>query len=474
MTSLLPSVRAGVQLPRVESVPDYVSSSGVEAVELCAAFGIDLDPWQQHVLMASLGERADGGWAAFEVAVVVSRQNGKGEILLARQLAGLFLLGERLIMHSAHEYKTAAEAFSRIKHVVEGSDELSRAVKTVRTSHGEEGIELRNGNRLRFVARSKGSGRGFSADCVILDEAYELGPEQMAAMLPTLSARPNPQVWYASSAGMESSSQLRQVRERGIRGDAAGLAYFEWSADPRCDPDDRDAWAQANPALGLRISESFIERERDAMPEVEFKRERLGVWDDASTQAVVPLDVWETLIDRVSQPVDPFAVAVDVSPDRSTSSIAVAGRRRDGLWHVELVKNALGTAWIVDDLIDLRRWGGLPVTIDRASGAASLVPTLQEAGVDVRLIGTTEYGQACGAFYDAAMAGRLRHLDQSPLTAAVAGARKRPMVDAWAWNRKDATTDITPLVAVTLAMSGFAEHAAQPRSSGRGRVIVLD
>ncbi len=476
MTSLLPSVRAGVQLPRVESVPDYVSSSGVEAVELCAAFGIDLDPWQQHVLMASLGERADGGWAAFEVAVVVSRQNGKGEILLARQLAGLFLLGERLIMHSAHEYKTAAEAFSRIKHVVEGSDELSRAVKTVRTSHGEEGIELRNGNRLRFVARSKGSGRGFSADCVILDEAYELGPEQMAAMLPTLSARPNPQVWYASSAGMESSSQLRQVRERGIRGDAAGLAYFEWSADPRCDPDDRDAWAQANPALGLRISESFIERERDAMPEVEFKRERLGVWDDASTQAVVPLDVWETLIDRVSQPVDPFAVAVDVSPDRSTSSIAVAGRRRDGLWHVELVKNALGTAWIVDGLIDLRRWGGLPVTIDRASGAASLVPTLQEAGVDVRLIGTTEYGQACGAFYDAAMAGRLRHLDQSPLTAAVAGARKRPMVDAWAWNRKDATTDITPLVAVTLAMSGFAEHAAQPqpRSSGRGRVIVLD
>lgn len=474
MTSSPPSVRTGVQRPRVESVPECVSSSGREAVELCEAFGIFLDPWQQYVLERALGERADGNWSAFEVALIVSRQNGKGEVLLARQLAGLFLLGEQLIMHSAHEYKTAAEAFTRIKQVVDDNDELRRAVKTVRTSHGEEGLELRTGARLRFVARSKGSGRGFSADCVILDEAYELGPEQMAAMLPTLSARPNPQIWYASSAGMDSSSQLRQVRDRGIRGGSPGLAYFEWSADPRCDPDDRDAWAQANPALGIRISESFVELERDAMPDVEFRRERLGVWDDAATNAVVPFDVWESLIDRTSQPLDPVTFAVDIAPDRAASSIGVAARRADGLWHVEVARNALGTAWVVDDLVEMRRWSTLPVRIDRASAAASLVPTLTEAGVDVQLVGTTEYGQACGAFYDAVMAGRVRHIDQTPLTAAVQGARKRPLVDAWAWNRRDVGTDITPLVACTLALQGHAETVAvQTPSRGRGRVIAL-
>jgi phage terminase large subunit-like protein len=474
MTSLL-SAPAGVQRPRVESVPPFVSSSGVEAVELCAAFGIKLDPWQALVLDGALGEDAHGNWSAFEVGVVVPRQNGKGEILLARQLAGLFLLGEQLIMHSAHEYKTAAEAFLRIKNVIENSDELRKACKKPRTSHGEEGIELLNGNRLRFVARSKGSGRGFSGDCVILDEAYELGPEQMAAMLPTLSARPNPQLWYASSAGMESSSQLHQVRERGIKGESAGLAYYEWSADPRADPDDREAWAQANPALGIRITEQFIERERDAMPDVEFKRERLGIWDDASTNAVIPFDVWDEAIDRTSQPLDPVTVAVDISPDRSTSSIGLAGRRADSSWHVEVVANRLGTGWIVDALLELRRWTQLPVRIDRASAAASLIPTLTEAGIDVQTIGTTEYGQACGAFFDAALAGRLHHIDQTPLTAAVRGARKRPLLDAWAWNRKDSSTDITPLVAVTLAMHGHAEVAATaPRQSGRGRVIALD
>jgi phage terminase large subunit-like protein len=344
LTSSLLDDPQGAQRPRIEAVPSYVSTSGQEAVELCAAFGVHLDPWQAYVLDGALGEREDGQWSAFEVAAIVSRQNGKGEILLARQLAGLFLLGEHLIIHSAHEYKTAAEAFLRIRAVVENHDELRRAVKTVRTSHGEEGIELRDGRRLRFMARSKGSGRGFTADCVIWDEAYNLGPEAVAATLPTLSAckTGNPQVWYASSAGMEDSTQLTAVRERGISGDSKALAYYEWSADPRVESDDREAWAQANPALGIRIKSEFIERERAAMPEVEFRRERLGIWDDASTNAVIPFDVWNDQIDRTSQPLDPLTFAVDIAPDRSASAIGVAGRRADGKWHIECRQGRAG------------------------------------------------------------------------------------------------------------------------------------
>lgn len=473
--TLLLDAQTDFQRPRVESVPDYVSTSGRDAVDLCAAFGINLDPWQQHVLERGLGEGADGKWAAFEVGVVVPRQNGKGEILLARQLAGLFLLGERLIMHSAHEYKTAAEAFLRIKTVIENTDELISRCKKPRTSHGEEGIELLNGARLRFVARSKGSGRGFSGDCVILDEAYELGPEQMAAMLPTLSARPNPQLWYASSAGMETSTQLRAVRERGLRGDDPGLAYFEWSADVRSEPDDRDAWRQANPALGIRISEQFVERERAAMPEVEFGRERLGIWDDSKRKALIPFDVWEEAIDRTSQPRDPVTFAVDVTPDRSAAAIGMASRRADGLWHVEVVDSRYGTAWVVDRMIDLaHRWSPTSIRLDPAGPAGSFVPTLTEAGLDVTLTTARELGQACGAFYDAVLAGKLRHIDQTPLTAAVHMARQRPLGDAWAWHRKDTTADLSPLVAVTLAMFGHAQELSIPKKSGGGgRAIAL-
>jgi phage terminase large subunit-like protein len=476
LTSSPPAAPVGSQRPRIEVVPAYVSTSGQEAVELCAAVGVHLDPWQAYVLQGALGERADGQWSAFELGLTVSRQNGKGEVLLARQLAGLYLLGEHLIIHSAHEYKTAAEAFLRIRAVIENHDDLRRMVKTVRTSHGEEGIELKDGRRLRFMARSKGSGRGFTADCVIWDEAYNLGPEAVAATLPTLSAckTGNPQLWYASSAGMEDSTQLAAVRARGIAGESRGLAYYEWSADPRVSSDDREAWAAANPALGIRISEEFIERERDAMPEVEFRRERLGIWDDASTHAVIPFDVWDELTDRTSQPLDPVTFAIDVAPDRSASSIGIAGRRTDGRWHVEVAKAELGTAWVVNEAVRMRRWSTRPVVIDTASPAASLIPALTEAGVDVQTVNASEYAAACGLYYDEALAGRLHHIDQTPLTAAVQGARKRPLGDRWAWNKRDAQVDITPLVSTTLALHGAAQTAATaPRNRRSGRVLVM-
>jgi hypothetical protein len=72
------------------------------------------------------------------------------------------------------------------------------------------------------------------------------------------------------------------------------------------------------------------------MPEVEFRRERLGIWDDASTNAVIPFDVWDDQIDRTSQPLDPLTFAIDIAPDRSASAIGVAGRRADGKWHIEV------------------------------------------------------------------------------------------------------------------------------------------
>ena len=96
MTSLLdaqPDV-LGAQEPRVGVWPAYSTTTGEEVVELCEMAGLSLDPWQQLVIRHGLGERDDGKWAAPDVGVVVARQNGKGGIIEARELAGLFLLDE--------------------------------------------------------------------------------------------------------------------------------------------------------------------------------------------------------------------------------------------------------------------------------------------------------------------------------------------------------------------------------------------
>src|SRR5499427_7609717 len=313
MTSVLaaPPVPLGEQRPRLESVPPADDwSQGRDAIDLAAQAGLVLDEWQQYVLLnalAMLGQR----WASFEVCLIVARQNGKGSVIEALELAALFLFEDvRLILHSAHKFDTAADAFRRILGLIEQSPDFSQEVAKIIRSHGSESIELKNGKRLRFIARSAGAGRGFAADLVILDEAFNISEDAMASMLPTLSTRPNPQVWYTSTAGEPTSVQLGRVRGRGLTGTDRSLAFFEWSVDPDAyDPEDPADWALANPGMGIRISPEYIGLERASLTAEAFARERLGVGlyptDLADAWLVIGRDDWAALVDPRSSARDP-------------------------------------------------------------------------------------------------------------------------------------------------------------------------
>jgi hypothetical protein len=453
-----------------------------------------LDPWEALVIDDALGERKDGNWAAFEVGLVVARQNGKGSIVEVRELGGLFLLNEPLILHTAHEVKTAGEAFLRINGLIADNDEFSRRVKRVNRSHGEEGIELRAtptiilgaggrkirrsvAPRLRFLARSRVAGRGFTGRVVILDEAFELADTSMSALLPTMSAQPNPQLWYTSTPPNQLKDKnarvLARLRKRGLAG-GRRLVYLEWSAAERSAlsvadrvalRSDRRAWTMANPALGIRITQEFIESELGALDPTDFEVERLGIgdWptdlDDA--WAVIPKRVWDGLADNDSELEDPVSFAVDVSPEARSSSVAVAGRRSDGTLFVELLDHRPGTAWVKDRLHELdTQWDPCAIVIDVGGPAGSMTQELKDSGLRIVNPKVGEIAHACGQFYDAVTDSKtLRHLgdvaSQRPLRAALAGAQKRPLRDAWAWDRKHPSVDISPLVAVTLAAWGF-------------------
>lgn len=470
MTSLA-AVRIGSQQPRLLLRPDAeVSSAGNEAAELAEAVGLILDPWQRLALDVILAERADGSPAAFEAALICPRQNGKGSVIEAAELAWLFLLGERLVLHSAHEFKTANEAFLRIAALIDGAPELRRKVAHIRYANGEQGIELRDGRRLKFVARSRGSGRGFTGDKIVLDEAYELDAAAMAALLPTMSSRPNPQLVYASSAPMVTSSFLHSVRQRAIRGIEAGdrsgrLGFLEWSAEPDDDLTSSDTWAKSNPSMGIRITEEFIANELAVMSENlrEFARERCGIPDGQDgLVSVIPYDHYQQLIDSESQIDGRISMGLDVNPERSWASIAAAGRRVDGLGHVEVIDRKPGTAWVVPRAVELwERWR-VPLRIDSASPASSLIPELEAAGVEVVEVQLKEMARSCGALLDAVVNHRLRHLDQASLGNAITGARKRQVGEVWAWARTSSAVDITPLVAVTLAFGGI--NSAAPKT----------
>jgi hypothetical protein len=114
--------------------------------------GLHLDDWQQYVLKGRSGS-VRTGWAASTVGLVLGRQQGKSVVLDARQLAGLFILNERWRSRSSQEFKTTSESFRRIMGLIQGTPDLDRKFPRFHLTRSE-GIELKNGNRLRFIARS--------------------------------------------------------------------------------------------------------------------------------------------------------------------------------------------------------------------------------------------------------------------------------------------------------------------------------
>ncbi|MFJ4828404.1 terminase [Streptomyces sp. NPDC088747] len=506
----------GSQTPRILSVPPQVSSAGADVAELAEIAGLPMDPWQRFVLDKALGQRADGTWSAFEVGLIVGRQNGKGAVLEAIELGSLFLFDEELCIHSAHLFDTSLEAFKRILGLIENTPDLDRMVKRVSRSHGEEGIEVfRDGalRRLRFRSRTAGGGRGFTCDRLVLDEAMVLTDRAVGSILPTLSAVPDPQVWYTGSSGNKESSALGRVRTRGLKGDDPRLCYLEWSIDPCgqfCPPgcEEHDAetfkldprWDQAeadrqlsrlyasypkaNPGFGIRIggvysperSIEHIEAERRSMSAEEFGRERLGIGDwpvEGESWRVIGESYWKACVDQLSSPVGELAFGIDLSPDRKMGCIVVAGLTPDGLTHVEITSSDVldhrpGDRWIVPRVVELvERWKPKAIVINKASQAGALIAAIENQGVEVVSPTVREYAQACGSFGSAVVPIRgnhptLVHIDQVPLTTAVAGADKRVTAGLWAWDQSGAAIDITPLQAATLAMWGLQQKANKP------------
>jgi hypothetical protein len=498
-TSWPPVGRIGSQEPRLRSVPAWTQTLGDEAADLAAAAGLFLDPWQRDEVCDILAVDPYGQWCAFESCTVCQRQDGKGAIIETIELGGLFLFGERLILHSAHEYKTAQEAFLRISGLIDGCGDLSRHVKAIREANGEQQVILMSGARLRFVARSKGSGRGFSAPRNILDEAYALTRTQQAALLPTMSAQVNPQVNLFSTVpdpetmpGPEEAV-LPDVRERALAatrtGEPGRLCYRDYSVEreelPKGDPVTDagvartyiDLAYRCNPALGIRISEDYVRAELASLGAAKFAVERLGLWPrlHGADWAVISEADWADRKDPGSTPADPVAFAVTLSTDRQWASIAVAGARADGLVHVELADRRQGTGWVVERLVELReRWKPCAVVLDAGSPAGSLLAAVEEAGIEVTKPTARDVAAAAGAFYDGICGQRapdpvtgelgpdprvVRHRGQAELTQAVAGALKRPLGAAWAWDQLAASTDIAPLIACSNALWGYATRS---------------
>jgi hypothetical protein len=500
-------VLEGVQVPRLRLRPEAVSSGGQEAIDLAASCGLHLMQAQQLVLDDWHGEREDGTWAAYEAALIESRQNGKGGVTEADILEGLFLSEIALQLYTAHLFPTAMEMFRRVLNLIEARDDLAQQIRRVSNSHGEEGIELRTGQRVLFKTRTANAGRGMTIGRLHVDECFNYSAHQAAALSPTVSAAYNPQIRYTSSPGdrdlapCDVLARLRRRAEAALAGKVKEprLAFSEFSVPydsdtgrVLVDPSDPASWAMGNPAMNILIPEEVIDGEYRSMAPRDFARERLGVgyWPlEEGADRIIPEFVWSVAQDDDSHITDRLMFAVEVTPEQSSASICAAGfydyldDEEPGdvenpldatkVWHVEVVEGArAGTTWVVPRLRELCEAHSTSVIVDAKAPAASLIPDLELHGVPFIVINTAELVDASATFFrllthktegdgiKATYEPMVRHLDQRSLADAVASAVKRDVGDGWKFGRKPKSgADVTPLIGCVLALHGAMNHA---------------
>lgn len=471
-------------------------------------------PWQQHVADVALEVDPDTGELFYEeIVVTVPRQSGKTTLILALMVWRCLMMARRLddkqvVTYLAQSGKMARRKLERefipMLRKALGFTEVphSRAQPTSPTefkpsmNNGSEHVLFGTGAFLQIEAPTGTGSHGDVLDVAVIDEAFAREDDlvEQAVDAATVTRR-SPQTFVISTAGNERSSFLWRKVLAGRRGVEAGgsgrSCYFEWSVPDDAAYDDPAVWARYLPALGHTITvQRLTARLHKALAnpdEVDedgyepglpgFLRGYLNRWVKVPllTSGVRPSEIapeaWmaPALVDPSSRIVGRKVIGVGVGPDGVSASLVVAGRRADGVPHVETLLRESGVWWLERRLRDLvTEHDVIAVAWDNGGDARPMAPEIQRAagvGRDVKALPLSgrEWAASCEAFKIAVTEQRLRHLGDLLLLDAVAGSFRLPTGDGWRWDTRDARADITPLLAATAALRAL-ECVMEPES----------
>lgn len=462
------------QAPRLHIAPSAPDTFGDLAAGLAADYGLSPDPWQRIVIDDWLAVHR-GRWASLTCGLAVPRQNGKNAAIEIRELFGMVGRGEK-ILHTAHEVKTARKAFKRLQFFfgTQVNDpaakypELNALVTEVRNVNGQEAIYLKNGGSVEVVARSKNSGRGFTVDILVMDEAQEMSEEDLEALMPTTSASPkkDPQwIFTGTPPGPTANGEIfTRIRREALGGKSKRTSWHEWSADPSDDLDDREMWRRVNPAtINGRLQMEVIEGERATFSDDGFGRERCGKW--AAEEAVgeqrwkLTLEEWKLTEATVPKPGGSPQFFITVAKDLRSASIAVAALGQDRP-HVELADHRTGAGWLAARIKELHeRHPSARFGAYSAGPVKAWAPAFAEFGVELELLTQPETSSACGHLKHMIEVRGFTHAPDPIVNDSVSGAERRDLDGGgWVWDWRNSTSDPAPITALTGALWLLESH----------------
>lgn len=358
-------------------------------------FGRPLDPWQEWLAIHG-GEMLPDGRPRFRIVVVlVSRQNGKTELLVVLSLFWQYVEMVPLILGTSTKLDYAKESWTKGRKLIQKCsdpeianirDTSSVRGRWYRETNGEQeswaneyderGTLVREA-RYKISPANEEGGRSLTINRLICDELRQHHDySAWDAAEPACSPR-DAQIWALSNMGDDRSVVLNDYRadalefidwweavgpEEGHAAIAAGaapgengrLGLFEWSAPEGADPEDMAALAQANPNLGYRLDpEALLGAARAAKSKggdklTGFRTEKMCQRVPKLNPAVDPLK-WAACLDPgdLSSARSRVVLCADVSLDEQHATLIAAAVLSDGRVRVDSV-----AAWEGPDCVD--------------------------------------------------------------------------------------------------------------------------
>lgn len=500
--------------PRWGTMRDFSRRTyGGKDARIAKALGTPFMPWQRYVADVAGEIDNETGLLVYRgVDITVPRQSGKTSLILPVSVRRALFRPRQRIVYGAQTGVAAREKWED-EHLpmLDRAAPLKGKFRT-RKAAGREAILYANGSIHSLLANTTQAGHGKTLDSAFLDEYFaQVDYRSDQAVGPAMITRADAQKWRLSTAGTSASVPFNEMRKAGRKrlesGEQSTTAFFDWCAMPSQDRTLFETWLSCMPALcpapvrGVcrcsrewrhTVTESAIRAELHtyAAELEEFDRAYLNIGRDdgdlSRDENVPTVEEWALLADPAAARGDIVALAVDITPNRGAAAIVAVGDTPSGLPRAKVLDHGAGVEWLLPRILQLHeRLKPLCWVLDDKSGAGTLILPMERAGI-VRMPQETDdrdprkgpqrgqlwiptvqqYGAASATFTDTVRQGGLVHLGQAEMTVAIDGAKSRPLGDgAYAWGRKIASADISPLVAATLALAGLQrwKHLAEKR-----------
>ena len=368
--------RTGRQEPTLSRIIPYLQTDGDMAVSLYEATGREAMPWQAGLLADILAKNEEGKWVHTRYGYEVSRRNGKGEVLIARELYGLAM--NEKVLHTAHLTSTAHDAWERLCAYLDSMGIEYNSIK----AKGQEYVDIKGGGRVDFRTRTSTGALGEGFDVLIIDEAQEYRIEHQTALKYVVSASKNPQTIMCGTppTAVSAGTVFKDYRDSVLAGSLQNAGWVEWSVREISDPNDRDLWYDCNPSLGITLDERAVMDEvgNSESERIDFNIQRLGLWLKYSQKSAISQAAWDACLVKKPELTGKVTIGIKYNKDGTSVSMALAVHAGEKIF-VEVLgrRNARdGDGWILDGLKKMGR-NVSRVIIDGAGSAEILQKEMQ-------------------------------------------------------------------------------------------------